>query len=198
MGLVLEYSEGQTPLDEEEKEGLLIKTINTHSELDEFEQLNIENAIAWTLLQRLKPEKILSEQFIKNLHKRMFGDVWSWAGSFRKSEKNIGVAWAKIPIELKNLLDDTRYWLSNQTYEPDELAIRFKHRLVQIHCFSNGNGRHSRLMADIIVESVFKAEVFSWHQSNMTKPDEVRRKYIAAMRAADKGNIKPLIEFSRS
>ncbi|MFY7741941.1 MAG: mobile mystery protein B [Flavobacterium sp.] len=198
MGLDLEYEEGQTPLNEEEKEGLLIKTITTHAELDEYEQLNIENAIEWLIKQKLKKETILTDHFIKVLHKRMFGKVWKWAGEFRQSEKNIGVKWINIWHDLKVLLDDTNYWIDNATFPPDEIAIRFKHRLVNIHCFPNGNGRHSRLMADIIVESIFKKEIFSWHSSNMVKADEVRKEYIKSIRLADKGNIEPLIKFART
>lgn len=198
MGLKLEYEEGQTPLSEEEKEGLLIKGITTHEELDEHEQLNIEKAIAWTIQRKFTSDKILTAQFVKNLHKKMFSDVWAWAGVFRKSEKNIGIEWIKIGIELKYLLDDTKYWIENKTYSPAEIAIRFKHKLVSIHCFPNGNGRHSRIMADIIIESVFGQDVFSWHYSDMVKADETRKKYILAMRAGDKGNINPLLEFAQN
>lgn len=198
MGLELQYVEGQTPLNEEEKEGLLIKTTTTYAELDEYEQLNIENAIEWLMNQKLKKNKILTEHFIKALHKRMFGKVWRWAGEFRQSEKNIGTKWIKIRTDLKVLLDDTSYWINHDTFPPDEIAIRFKHRLVNIHCFQNGNGRHSRLMADIIVESIFEKEIFSWHSSNMVKPDEVRREYIKSIKLADRGDIKPLIEFART
>ena len=94
-------------------------------------------------------------------------------------------------------IDDTKYWIENKTYDPDEIAIRFKHRLVNIHCFPNGNGRHSRLMADIIIESIFSKEVFTWNHSNMVKADEIRYKYINAIREADDGNILPLIKFAR-
>lgn len=198
MGLKLVYQDGQTPLSEEEKRGILMKAITTHGELDEHEQLNIEKAVAWTIQSKFKSEKILSERFIKELHKRMFSDVWSWAGKFRKSEKNIGVAWIMIGVELKYLMDDSLYWIEHQVYSPDEIAIRFKHRLVNIHCFPNGNGRHSRIMADIIIESIFKIDIFTWHNSNMVKADETRKKYIAAIRAGDKGDIKPLIEFARN
>ena len=198
MGLELEYNDGQTPLNEEEKEGLLVKSISTHIELNEFEQLNIEKAIEWLLSRKLKQDKILTEDFIKELHRRMLGDVWAWAGEFRRSEKNIGVSWMKIGIELKTLLDDIIYWIANETYPPDEIAIRFKHRLVNIHCFPNGNGRHSRIMADIIVESIFIKEVFSWNNSNMVKPDETRKKYISAIREGDNGHINELIEFARN
>ncbi|MBC7606164.1 MAG: mobile mystery protein B [Burkholderiales bacterium] len=197
MGLEFVYQEGQTPLSEEEKEGLLIKTITTHGELDEYEQLNIEKAIQWIMRQKLKKETILTEEFIKALHKRMLGEVWSWAGEFRRSEKNIGVSWIKIGMELKVLLDDTLYWINNETYHPDEIAIRFKHRIVNIHCFANGNGRHSRIMADIIIESVFGYPVFSWNHSNMVKADETRKSYITAIRGGDKGDIKPLMAFAR-
>ena len=198
MGLELKYEEGQTPLDEEEKEGLKIKSITTQRELDEFEQLNIEKAVELTIHTKLKPEKILTEKFVKDLHKRMYGDVWKWAGEFRKSKKNIGISWIRIGIELKNLMDDTKYWIENNTYSPDEIAIRFKHRLVSIHCFPNGNGRHSRMMADIIMESIFDEDLFTWHQSKMVKANETRKEYINALRKADNGNVKPLIEFAKN
>ncbi len=198
MGLVLNYKAGQTPLDEDEKEGLKIKSITTQGELDEFEQLNIEKAVEWTIHTKLKSEKIFTEKFIKDLHKRMYGDVWKWAGEFRKSEKNIGISWTRIGIELKNLLDDTKYWIENNTYLPDEIAIRFKHRIVSIHCFPNGNGRHSRMMADIIMESIFDEDLFTWHQSNMVKANETRKEYINALREADNGNVKPLIKFAKN
>jgi len=198
MGLNLKYEDGQTPLDEDEKKGLKINSITTQKELDEFEQLNIEKAVEWTIHTNLKPEKILTEKFIKDLHKKMYGDVWKWAGEFRKSEKNIGIKWTQIGVELKNLIDDTKYWIENKTYSPEEIAIRFKHRIVAIHCFPNGNGRHSRMMADIIMESIFGEEIFTWHESNMVKADETRKNYIKALREADNGNINPLIEFARN
>ena len=197
MGLEIEYVDGQTPLDEDEKVGLLIGTITTRGELDQFEQLNIEKAIAWSIHRNFNKNSLFTEDFVKILHKRMFGEVWGWAGRYRKSNKNIGVDWTKIGVELKLLLDDTVYWIEHKTFQPDEIAIRFKHRLVKIHCFSNGNGRHSRMMADIIIESVFDREVFSWKQSNMVRPDETRREYISAIREADDGNIGPLIQFAR-
>ncbi|MGH2564811.1 MAG: mobile mystery protein B, partial [Ginsengibacter sp.] len=148
MGLDLDYIDGQTPLDEDEKEGLLIKTIATRGELDEFEQQNIEQAVLWTLSRSFKADAVFTEDFLRALHKRMYSNVWAWAGEFRKTNKNIGVDKWQIPTDLRNLLDDTKFWYANNTYSPDELTIRFKHRLVSIHCFPNGNGRHSRLMAD--------------------------------------------------
>ena len=153
MGLEFDFKDGQTPLNEEEKDGLKIKAITTQKELDEFEQLNIEKAVEWTIRKKLNSKIILTVKFIKDLHKRMYGEVWKWAGEYRKTNKNIGIACIYIGIELKNLLDDTKYWIENKTYSPAEIAIRFKHRIVSIHCFPNGNGRHSRMMADIIMES---------------------------------------------
>jgi Fic-DOC domain mobile mystery protein B len=197
MGLKLTYQEGQTPLDEDEKEGLKIKTITTQGELNEFEQLNIENAMQWLLSTKIKPTTVLTEKFIKKLHLKMYGDVWKWAGTFRKTNKNIGVDWVQINLQLKQLLDDTQYWVANKTYNADEIAIRFKHRLVAIHCFPNGNGRHSRIMADIIMETIFKKDIFTWHRSNMVKADAVRKEYIIALRKADNGNIMPLIKFAK-
>ena len=198
MGLELVYDDGQTPLSEEEKEGLLIKSITTHGDLDEHEQLNIEDAIAWTMSLKLKKDQILTEDFIKKLHKKMLGKVWRWAGEFRRSEKNIGVKWINIGIELRTLLGDTDYWIENKTYSPDEIAIRFKHRLVNIHCFPNGNGRHSRIMADIIIESIFGEDIFTWNHSNMVQANETRAEYIRSIREGDKGNIMPLINFART
>lgn len=198
MGLEFVYKDGQTPLEEEEKDGLKIKSITTQAELDEFEQLNIEKAVEWTIHTNLKPKNILTEKFVKDLHKKMYGDVWKWAGEFRRTEKNMGIPWTKIGLELKNLLDDTKYWIENETFSPEEIAIRFKHRIVSIHCFPNGNGRHSRMMADIIMESIFGKEIFSWHQSNMVKANETRKEYIDALKEADNGNVKPLIEFAKN
>ena len=175
MGLDLIYIGGQTPLDEDEKEGLLISTIATREELDEFEQQNIEGAIKWSMSKKIKPDKLFTESFIKNVHKRMYKDVWLWAGAFRKTNKSIGVDRWQIAIELKNLLDDAGFWIESNTYSPDEIAIRFKHRIVSIHCFSNGNGRHSRLMADMIIEKIFDRPVFTWGAGNLSKESENRK-----------------------
>ncbi len=198
MGLDLEYVDGQTPLDEDEKEGLLIYTIATRGELDEFEQQNIEKAILWTLKRSFKPDVILTEKFIKDVHKRMYSDVWAWAGGFRRTDKNIGIDKWQIPTELRNLLDDTKFWIANNVYPSEEIAVRFKHRIVSIHCFANGNGRHSRLMADIIIEKVFKQPVFTWGAANLVKQGDIRKSYLNAIKAADAGNIEPLIKFARS
>ncbi len=198
MGLNMEYINGQTPLDETELEGLLIPTITTRGELDEFEQQNIEQALQRLVGRRLTAEKILTEQFVMNLHKRMYGEVWSWAGSFRQTDKNLGIDKWQVPSALKILLDDTVYWINNKTMTPDEIAISFKHRIVSIHCFSNGNGRHSRLMADIIIEKVFGQKVYTWGAGNLVYQSQSRTEYLRAVRAADKGDIKPLIMFAKS
>lgn len=120
MGLDLKYNEGQTPLTEQEMDGLLIKTITTHDELDEFEQMNIEKAIEWTLTKKLKKENIISEDFVKELHKKMFADVWEWAGKFRMSEKDLGIKYHLIGSSLKQLNDDCLFWINNETFEEDE------------------------------------------------------------------------------
>ncbi|MDP3467815.1 MAG: mobile mystery protein B [Daejeonella sp.] len=198
MGLEIALEDGQTPLSEEEKEGLLLRTITTHAELDEHEQLNIEKAVEWTIKTKFRKEQILTEKFIKILHKKMLGEVWSWAGEFRRSERNLGVKWILISVELKSLLDDTRFWIDNNTYPTKEIAIRFKHRLVNIHCFPNGNGRHSRMMADIIMENIFSENIFSWSQSKMNRPDQTRKNYINALKEADRGNIRDLLDFARN
>lgn len=198
MGLNINYIEGQTPLSEDEQEGLKISSITTREELDEFEQLNIEKAIQWTFGKKLKTEQLFSEKFIKDLHKRMYGDVWKWAGTFRTSEKNIGIKSYLIGVELKQLLDDAVYWTQNKTYNSQEIAIRFKHRLVSIHCFANGNGRHSRLMADLIMEKLYNEKFFSWGSNNLVKATETRTAYIKAVKKADQQDLVPLIAFAKS
>lgn len=198
MGLDLEYIDGQTPIDEEEKEGLRIETISAKGELDEFEQLNIEEALQWVFGKKFKPKQVFTEKFICNLHKRMYGNVWDWAGEFRKTNKNIGVDKHQIPMQLKMLCDDALFWVENGTYPPEEIAICFKHRIVSIHCFPNGNGRHSRLMADIIIEKLFAEEPFSWGAANLSKANDTRKSYLKAVKAADLSDYQPLLEFSRS
>ncbi len=198
MGLNLEYENGQTPLDEDEKAGLLIPTITTREELDEFEQLNIEEALQWVLGKTFNDQLLFSDKFVKELHKRMYGNVWKWAGEFRKTNKNLGVDKWQISTALKILNDDAIYWLNNQIYNPDEFAVRYKHRIVSIHCFANGNGRHSRLMADIIINKIFKNSLFTWGSEKLLKKGVARKKYLSALREADKGNLEPLILFARS
>ena len=198
MGINFEYTAGQTPLDEEEKEGLLISTITNRAELDEFEQLNIQKAVEWTLRRKFKKEQILTEDFIKQLHKRMFNEVWKWAGTFRNTNKNLGIDRFQIATELRQLLDDTKFWISHEIYEPDEIAIRFKHRIVSIHCFANGNGRHSRLIADVIINHIFAKPVYRWGNSTLVNGDRLRNSYLIAIRLADRGNIQSLIEFACS
>lgn len=198
MGLDLDYINGQTPLDEDEKDGLLIPTIATRAELDEFEQQNIEQAVQWTLMRSFKTDVVFTEDFIRTVHKRMYGHVWSWAGEFRKTNKNIGVDKWQIPSSLKYLLDDATYWHDNNIYPAEEIAIRFKHRMVSIHCFSNGNGRHSRLMADIIIEKIYKLPVFSWGMGNLSSEGDTRTAYLKAVKTADKGDYNLLLDFARS
>ncbi|HLT87828.1 MAG TPA: mobile mystery protein B [Sphingobacterium sp.] len=198
MGLDLEYIDGQTPIDEDEKEGLLIETIATKEELDEFEQQNIEESIQWIFGKKFNAKDVFTKKFICNLHKRMYGNVWAWAGDFRMTNKNIGIDKYQIPVALKVLCDDALFWVENNTFPPAEIAIRFKHRIVSIHCFPNGNGRHSRLMGDIIIEKLFGEKSFSWGADNLTKAGDARRAYLHAVKAADRGDYLPLLVFARS
>lgn len=198
MGLGYEYISGQTPLDEDEKDGLKIAFIATRGELDEFEQQNIEQAVLWSLNRSFKVEAVFTEDFLRTVHKRMFGNVWRWAGNFRKTNKNIGVDKWQIPTALKALLGDVMFWHENKIYSPDESIIRFKHRLVSIHCFPNGNGRHSRLVADIIINKIYKLPHYTWGGANILGNENQRMAYLSALKAADSGNIEPLIKFARS
>lgn len=186
------------PLSEAERDDLIVDFVVHRDSVYALEQLNIEKAIRWTLGKRLTAQKIISEAFIKDIHKRMYGDVWMWAGRYRTSERNLGINHYKIPQEVKVLIDDTLFWIENGTYPPQEIAIRFKHRIVSIHCFPNGNGRHSRLMADLIIDKVYKQAYFSWGGSSLIKDDEKRRRYIRALQKADLGDYEDLILFARS
>jgi Fic-DOC domain mobile mystery protein B len=190
------YPEDATVLDLNEVEGLLLTHITTRAELNRWEQDNINEALAW--ISQRKPKDVLNESFIRQLHKRMFSNVWKWAGNFRQTDKNIGTSWYSIPAALKQLCDDTEYWIKNKTFADDEVAARFHHRLVSIHPFANGNGRHARLMADILLENVLKKPPFTWGSANLIIAGLDRKKYIESLIAADGGDYKPLLDFVRA
>ena len=189
------YPSGATPIDPDEMEGLKIKHITTREELNRFEQDNINEALQW--LENRRKSNILTEKFVRVLHQKMFGKVWKWAGTFRKSGKNIGVDWHKISTELHTLLQDVRYWIDHKTYPDDEIAVRFHHRLVWIHLFANGNGRHARLMTDVLLKEVLKQNPFTWNISRINVEDEVRSLYLKALRQADNHDYSALLDFVR-
>lgn len=186
--------ENATPLTPEEKRGLIPAHIAFRGELNQAEQENIARAQDWALGRKRDP---LSEKFISGLHRRMLGDVWKWAGKFRKSERNLGLPFYEIPMALRRLLDDTATWIEYGTYPPDEIAVRFHHRLVQIHLFPNGNGRHARLMADLLAMRL-GCPRFSWGRESLRDARSLRQRHIAALQAADNHDIRPLLEFARS
>ncbi len=188
--------DANTPLAPEERDGLIPSYITLRRELNEAEQINIDKADRWAFRPR-KPRDILSEDAICDLHKRMYGDVWSWAGEFRTTPRNIGVDAWQIAPDLRALLDDVRYWIAHQSYSADEIAVRFHHRLVAIHPFPNGNGRCSRLAADMLAASLGQPR-FSWGRGDLVAIAELRRRYVTALQAADKSGIQPLLVFARS
>jgi len=194
--MIFDAPEGATPLDPDEADGLLITHITTRAELDRWEQENIAEAEAWAF-RRARPD-ILTEGFVKRLHKRMFGHVWRWAGLFRKTGKNIGLPAWQIAIELRTLCDDCAFWIKHDSYPPDEIAVRFHQRLTAIHPFANGNGRHARLMADIILAHLLKQPRFTWGSGNLLNAGDCRKQYINALRAADRYDYGPLLAFVRS
>ena len=188
--------EGNTPLSPDEEDDL-IPPLATKQELNEWERQNILRATRWALASRnLRRNDPLDEAYLRKLHQRMFDETWKWAGRYRKTEKNIGVPCYRIREELAILLGDARFWLEHGTYAPDELAVRFHHRLVWIHPFANGNGRHARLMADVIASRQGRP-AFSWGRDHIAQAGEVRRAYIEALQGADRGDIEPLLRFSR-
>lgn len=189
-----EEIDGSTSLTEEELEQLTPSYITLRHELNEAEQENILEAEEWAFRRK---RDVLSTRFLDNLHKQMFGRVWRWAGVHRQSNKNVGSDAYRIPTELGHLLDDCRYWIDNDTYEQDEIAARFHHRLVWIHSYPNGNGRHARLATDLLLVALGSTP-FSWGRINLVNASKTRSEYIAALRAADEHDIKPLLEFVRT
>jgi Fic-DOC domain mobile mystery protein B len=183
-----------TPLTPQEMRDLIPSHIAYRRELNQAEQENIARAQEWALSRR---RDLVSEKFVKDLHRHMFSDVWRWAGRFRNSDRNIGIAYWEVPAALRQLLDDTKEWIESSSYPPDEIAVRFHHRLVQIHPFPNGNGRHSRLMADLLAIS-FGRERFSWGRERLRDAGAMRHRYIAVLQAADNHDIGPLLAFARA
>lgn len=191
---LFEEPDEATPLTSDERQGLIPSDITYRRELNRAEQENIARAQDWALSRR---RDVLSERFLKDLHRRMLGDVWRWAGGFRTSERNIGIAHYEIPMALRALLADTAAWIEHEAYPPDVIAVRFHHRLVQIHPFPNGNGRHARLMADLLIMRLGR-ERFTWGSINLQDAGEVRRRYIHALKAADGHDVGPLLDFARA
>ena len=194
---LLSDSPGNTPIREDELASL-IPDLATRAELNEWERENIISAERWCFSPRvLKAFKPASEIDLRKLHRQMFGKTWKWAGAYRKTEKNIGVPVVQINNSIAAFLGDAAYWIKDKAFEPDELAVRFHHRLVQIHPFPNGNGRHARLLADVLAVQLGRPR-FTWGRNDLQPTGPLREKYIAAIKTADNGNLKPLTEFARS
>ncbi|MFI5399844.1 MAG: mobile mystery protein B [SAR324 cluster bacterium] len=182
-----------TPLEEEEKRDLKLDYIANRGDLNAAEQEDILRGREWAMRRK---RDVLSDRFIKDLHRHMLGDVWKWAGKYRTTQRNIGVDYWEISVAMHNALEDAKTWIEKQTYPPDEIAVRIHHRLVQIHAFPNGNGRHARLMADLLAQR-FGNMPFSWGKGSLGNPGELRKRYVDALRAADRQDIGPLLEFAR-
>jgi Fic-DOC domain mobile mystery protein B len=189
-----EQPQDATPLTAEEREGLIPAHVALRRELNELEQQNILTAATWALRRRRNP---LDERFAKGLHRRMFGEVWKWAGDYRTSDKNIGCPAWQIQTELHRVFGDVAYWIEHRTFETDEIAVRFHHGTVLVHPFANGNGRWSRLMADLLLVRM-DGKAFGWGNSALRNADDTRRAYIDALRSADRHDFAPLIAFVRS
>jgi Fic-DOC domain mobile mystery protein B len=198
MSDVFDEPEDATPLEPSERQGLLQSWIISRGDLNEAEQANIAEAMTWLRRSRKRtPEEIVDPEFGMLLHARMFGDVWEWAGQYRQTERNIGVAAYRIAMDVRQLADDARYWIAHAVYGDDELAIRFHHRLVAIHPFPNGNGRLTRLLADVLITRL-GGRPFSWGGGHIGDMGAIRQRYVAALRAADAHDLSALLDFARS
>ena len=192
-----QYAPGATPLDPDEAAGLVPSHITTQADLNAWEQANILQAVRW--VARQKKRDLLTEGFVRDLHRRMFDQTWKWAGTFRQSNKNIGVDWTQVAVKLRNLLDNTRFQIDHKVFEPDELVVRFHHQLVWVHAFPNGNGRHARLMADVLAQELGRPRM-TWGGADveLVSMGTVRDRYLKALREADQGQWSALIAFARS
>ena len=189
------HAPGATPPDPDEIAGLIPGHITTQADLNEWEQSNILEGKRWSLRQRRT--EVLSEEYVVKLHHRMFNNTWTWAGTFRRTEKSIGADPVHISVRLHDLIEDVKAQCEHQVYSLDERAARLHHRLVLIHPFPNGNGRHARLFTDAFLLSQGGAP-FSWGRVNLTNPSETRKEYIRALQSADAKDIEPLMRFVRS
>ena len=189
-----EADDAATPVTPDERAQLIPTWITTRAQLNLAEQIGIADADRWAFRRK---RDVLEEDFLLALHKRMLGGVWTWAGTVRTTERNIGIAAHQIGTALRALMGDARYWIENNTYGRDDIAVRYHHRLVAIHSFPNGNGRHARLAADLLVVSL-GGERFTWGSASLIEAAETRARYIAALKAADNHDIGPLIAFARS
>lgn len=189
--------EDATPLTKEEQQGLIPSWVTTRADLNVAEEDNILEGLQWAQKRRIKPADLATEDFSKALHQKMLGKVWNWAGVYRRTDPNLGTDWWKVPTDCAALFGNFRYWIEHGTYPPDELAVRLHHQLVSMHPFPNGNGRHSRLMGDLLLESL-GGQPFTWGGSGLIGEGELRRTYITALHEADTHNIAPLLGFARS
>ena len=189
--------EHATPLTPEEEAQLIPSFITTRDELNRAEQQGIADASRAVRKRSPDPDKLLTVTYLLALHRRMFGPVWKWAGKLRTTERNIGVEAWRIRTELQQLVDDARAWRQYETYPPDEIGVRLHHRLVAIHCLANGNGRHARLVADLLVVALGRP-AFSWGAGDLAPAGQVRRSYIEALQQADQGDYAALAAFARS
>jgi len=188
--------EGATPIRPEDVDDL-IPEITTQEELNEFEQANIAKGYQWASSSKKIKSEFPTIETLKLLHKEMFDQTWKWAGEFRLVELTIGIEWSQIATEVKKLCDNVAYWIEHGTYSEDEIAIRFHHRLVFIHPFKNGNGRHARLATNILLGKMGK-EPFTWGSGHIGKKGSTRDNYITALKAADNGDHSQLVAFART
>lgn len=190
-------TDGQTPLDRREEEGLKVTFVTTRGDLNAAEVKNIANGLKWAELKLRRVRNVAREPFLCDLHREMFGEVWEWAGTYRDSIKNIGVDPSHIRLELRNLFDDVAAWDEFNSFPIDERAARLHHRLTWIHPFPNGNGRTSRAMADLYL-TTRGAKRFTWGEAAGRPAAETRSAYLDAIRAADRHDYGPLMAFVRA
>jgi len=187
-------AEGATPIEPDDADALIPAGIRTRDDLNAWEQVGIAAARSWALDRRrpLPLPRVLDESFLRELHRRMFGATWRWAGSYRRTNTNIGVPWPTIVTARHEAIADARTWIDEETWSHEEMLARWHHRLVVIHPFPNGNGRWSRLATDLLARA--RAVPLPTWGASLPAAD-TRRHYLEALRRADAGEFERLREF---
>ncbi len=195
VGLDASVEDGATPIDPDEAEGLIPTHITTQADLNQWEAMNISKAQSWAFGAK---RDVLTEQFVRELHRRMFDETWEWAGKYRTTGKSVGIPAHNIAIAVRELVRDVSLWLDHETFSLEEIAVRLHHRLVTIHPFANGNGRHTRMLADLLIWNRGQPQLAWGGPGDVAHTTQMRTAYLRALRLADNGDIRALIQFAKS
>ncbi len=192
---ITDQPEGATPIDD--VSGLLVD-ITTRGELNDAEGLNILTATDW--IDKGRIDDLFTVQFYRELHTKMYDQVWSWAGALRSQTgqtthpgsrpEAVDLDLGRVAMEFHcewEALNDNSHLLP--------FISRYHHALVLVHPFNNGNGRWSRLAADAVIQRLAGRPPLTWATDTLVVDSDERKEYIAALQAADTGDFQPLLDY---